>query len=844
MANNKNFVVKNGLIVGTDATIGSTLSADSATISGNTYVSGNMAVGTNLVDAKLTVRASTNNSTETLASFSELDGYALGSTNIGLVGGSAYLEMNATGGAVNVHIDAYGDTYFNGGNVGIGTDQPEQSLHVSGKGIIRDGGYPYLELGISATNYFRAVHDNPNDTIVFQKYGLTGNIMTLHGGSGIGVSIGDATNNKNLNVHGEVTANQYNNDEVRHSIRPTLNLDFANSKQLDPRITFYRDSIATYYDSKGVLRYANVNEPRFDHNPVTGESKGLLIEEARTNSLSVSSGATIVSSEHLYFGSIKDFGGYLIPNYAIAPNGKMQAAALYGDGSSGSARVYWAYASGTHTFSVYAKDNGSGEFSIWAYASSWVYSNKFTWSGDTLTEATPGSNTVLTPVGNGWYRVSVTFTAPSNGSVLISPGAYSAWESGDSTLIWGAQLELNQSFATSYVPTDTRFTSRSSIATYHDETGILRTAPANSPRYGYKYDGRKWVETGLILENAATNLIPNSDNPNMYTQNGVTSSYVVCPDGVSRDALFTPTTSTTQHFVNSGWNATSGTTYCMSFYAKDYGVGEVSYHMSTSAFTSGSVYFNFDTETITKNGDAISGGYEKLADGWYRIWCVATADATASDSFYIGIPDLSSYAGDGSSGVAVWGLQAEAGYAPTSFIYTISATTRSADVATSTAYTRQAEFTLVKDNNFDDDIDIEEGTLFVDMEVEGLDAGQNYALSLGNAAGALVIFTDSGSWYASQWNMSNNSNVSPGANNIKAALRYSLEGNFYGHAVNGLLKSGTTAYNSNINYTARQLAIGHAPNLSTSGLNGWYKKVSVYSEALSEAEITALTENN
>ena len=81
-----------------------------------------------------------------------------------------------------------------------------------------------------------------------------------------------------LDVDGSIGTRQ-----VRHSIRPSLNLDFANSKELDSRITFYRDSIATYYDSKGILKYANVNEPRFDHDPLTGESKGLLIEEARAN---------------------------------------------------------------------------------------------------------------------------------------------------------------------------------------------------------------------------------------------------------------------------------------------------------------------------------------------------------------------------------------------------------------------------------------------------------------------------------------------------------------------------------------------------------------------------------
>jgi hypothetical protein len=67
------------------------------------------------------------------------------------------------------------------------------------------------------------------------------------------------------------------------SVRPTLDLDFANSKTLDPRITFTRASGGSYVGADGLIKYAGVNEARFDHDPVTGESLGLLIEESRTN---------------------------------------------------------------------------------------------------------------------------------------------------------------------------------------------------------------------------------------------------------------------------------------------------------------------------------------------------------------------------------------------------------------------------------------------------------------------------------------------------------------------------------------------------------------------------------
>jgi hypothetical protein len=73
---------------------------------------------------------------------------------------------------------------------------------------------------------------------------------------------------------------------------PTLNLNFAGSRTLDPRITFTRTQTtsngSTYTGRDGLIKYAGPDEPRFDHRYVNGEieSLGLLIEEQRTNSIS------------------------------------------------------------------------------------------------------------------------------------------------------------------------------------------------------------------------------------------------------------------------------------------------------------------------------------------------------------------------------------------------------------------------------------------------------------------------------------------------------------------------------------------------------------------------------
>ena len=72
---------------------------------------------------------------------------------------------------------------------------------------------------------------------------------------------------------------------------PSLDLRFADNKSLVDAvtgaslITFTRASSGTYVDSAGVLQTAATDEPRFDHNPSTGESLGLLVEEQRTNLL-------------------------------------------------------------------------------------------------------------------------------------------------------------------------------------------------------------------------------------------------------------------------------------------------------------------------------------------------------------------------------------------------------------------------------------------------------------------------------------------------------------------------------------------------------------------------------
>ena len=62
-------------------------------------------------------------------------------------------------------------------------------------------------------------------------------------------------------------------------------LKLINDGVLDPRITFTRASSATRVNEQGLIEVVADDVPRVDYNPSTLAVKGLLIEEARTNTV-------------------------------------------------------------------------------------------------------------------------------------------------------------------------------------------------------------------------------------------------------------------------------------------------------------------------------------------------------------------------------------------------------------------------------------------------------------------------------------------------------------------------------------------------------------------------------
>jgi hypothetical protein len=258
-------------------------------------------------------------------------------------------------------------------------------------------------------------------------------------------------------------------------------------------------------DSAGVLQTAATDVPRFDHNPLTGESLGLLVEEQRTNLL--------LRSEEFDNASwtktqINAFGSGSVVDAIAAPNGSITADLITENTATAGHRVSQdtvsgTVALGTYTTSVYFKskertrcylnytDNATGEVTA-----TFNLSNQS--SSITAGGSWTGSLASIQAVGNNWYRCSLTATKGNSSFALnlrvgIADNSSNISYTGDGTsgiYIWGAQLEAG-AFASSYIPTTTAAATRNA--------DVAQITGTNFSSWYRQDEGTLYAETRGVL---------------------------------------------------------------------------------------------------------------------------------------------------------------------------------------------------------------------------------------------------------------------------------------------------------------------------------------------------------
>jgi len=604
------------------------------------------------------------------------------------------------------------------------------------------------------------------------------------------------------------------------SINPSLLLDFANSKVLDPRITFSRTTTATYYDG---VTTAKAEENLFTYSQEFDNaawSKALV---------------TITS------------------NATTAPDGTSTADLAVANTTNGDHSVVQSFtfpADTTLTISCYMKAAGydygvirhysAGNGDVWA---------SFNLSTGAVDSNSSGVTASITSVGSSWYRCVMTKTyssatsGNSYGIRVANAGGIGTPFAGNGTsgiYIWGAQLEQRSS-ATAYTATTTQ-----AITNY---IPVLQTASAGQARFDH--NPTTGESLGLLIEEARTNSLTYSEdlsNAAWTVDSGGTLvvNQAVSPAGtLTADFMREGTSSAAPRLSRTSPFNPSGSAFTYSIYVKSYGTKRNIFLLAQEASNAFYAHFDIVAGTVVQSAGSGTGtlsnaSIQSVGNGWFRIsisgsisgstsvYVIANLEAVGTTGFGAG-----AYTGDGFSGGFFWGAQLETSGSSfaTSYIPTVASTvTRNADAASMTgtnfsswfnygAMTIYAEATGYEAGSYDI-IDLDSGsntgrirTRFAsDYQVDQLDASVAQTFSL-----------DGGSVTAKSF-----AKIAAGLTQNSQAL--SLNG--------GSVATATAPFTTQPAPTTARIGSNFA---GSNYLNGTIKKIAFYPVKATNAQLQALT---
>lgn len=375
---------------------------------------------------------------------------------------------------------------------------------------------------------------------------------------------------------------------------------------------------------------------------------------------------------------------------------------------------------------------------------------------------------------------------------------------------------------------------RASVGYAQDNAGVLIPFASGEMRR---------TDKGVLIEGARTNLALRSqefDNASWSKSRAtITGNAAVAPDGtLTADKITEDNTAGATHRVYQGFvKAAAETQYTYTVFLKAAERTFAQIKLGDGSETDmARVDVNLSTGALgTPNGTftGVSATTTTLANGWYRISLTATTDAEAAVTCLVFIASAlgtTSYNGDASSGIYVWGAQLEAAAFPSSYIPTTTASaTRAADSLSITGVTG-LDYPLSLFAEFERAVDT--ATIEVLMQIDDGDATDRVQAHI-TTGDIFLAQVDASS--ATQATVSVSGAISVGTV-TRAAARVATN-----DAV--AAKGGTLGtQDTSVTLPARPTAIRFGSNQTPAFQSfGYLRRAALWSRALTDAELQALT---
>jgi hypothetical protein len=330
---------------------------------------------------------------------------------------------------------------------------------------------------------------------------------------------------------------------------------------------------------------------------------------------------------------------------------------------------------------------------------------KFDAADDGILEIQNSGNTAIklsdsflkVPTGNTAQRPA----SPENGMIRFNSdtGELEGYLGGAWKTVAGNEPALKLDFDEYQFDGRISFT-RTTNGTYLNSFGVLTTAGSGVPRLDHRLEGGVWVNKGLLIEEARTNLALRSEEFNdagwTKSASSISTNSSTSPDGTTTADRLVENSSLTEHFMERSSTVTAAVNYTCSIFVKADGRTKVRLVYIIYSPSLGGVYVDADLTNVSigsatafGNGTATGASITDVGNGWRRVSVTGYTPSGTTTQLRVELLDASgnrTYTGNGSSGVLIWGAQLEAGAFPTSYIATTSASvTRNADVASMTS---------------------------------------------------------------------------------------------------------------------------------------------------------------